>query len=83
MANLKDDDLKSMKYDDFCIVNARSLIGRLLITVLYTSLFMRSQRTLTYFVRGSITVLRLPSCLTCLDSAALLMFNQEQIYLLG
>ena len=32
------------------------------------------QRTLTYFVRGSIDV-RLTSCLTGLDSAALLLFN--------
>ena len=37
--------------------------------------------TLTYFVKGSITVLQLTSCLGGLDSAALLMFNQQQIYL--
>ena len=34
---------------------------------------------LTYFIRGSITV-HLTSCLTCLDSAALLMLNKQQIY---
>ena len=38
------------------------------------------QKTLTYFVTRSITV-RLTSCLTGLNSAALLMFNQQQIYL--
>ena len=43
---------------------------------------MFMQRTLSYFVRGSITV-RLTSCLTGLDSAALLMFNQQKIYLFG
>ena len=40
------------------------------------------QRTLTYFARGSITV-HLTSCLTGLDSAALPMFYQLQIYLFG
>ena len=39
-----------------------------------------SQGTLTYFVRGSITVW-LTSYWTGLDSAAVLMFNQQQIYL--
>ena len=38
------------------------------------------QRTLIYFVRGSITVL-LTSCLTGLDSVSLLMFNQQKINL--
>ena len=38
--------------------------------------------TLIYFVKGSITV-QLTSCLTGFDSAALLMFNQQQIYLFG
>ena len=33
-------------------------------------------------LRGSVTV-RMTSCLTSLDSAALLMFNQQQIYLFG
>ena len=33
-------------------------------------------------LRGSITVL-LTSCLFCLDSAALLMLNEQQIYLFG
>ena len=40
------------------------------------------QRTLTHFVRGSITVW-LTSGLTGFDSAALFMFNQQQIYLFG
>ena len=40
------------------------------------------QRTLTYFVRGSITV-RLTSCLTGYNSAALLVFNLIQIYKFG
>ena len=38
------------------------------------------KRTLTYFIRGSITEW-LASCMTGLDSAALLMINQQQIYL--
>ena len=33
-------------------------------------------------LRGSITV-RLTSCLFCLDSAALLLLNEQQFYLLG
>ena len=37
-------------------------------------------RTHAHFVRGSITV-QLTYCLTGLDSDALLMFNQQQIYL--
>ena len=37
------------------------------------------QETLTYFVRGSITV-RLTSCLTGYDSAAMFVFNSQQIY---
>ena len=41
---------------------------------------MYMQRTLNYFVSGSITVRQI-SCLTSLDSAALRMFNQQQIYL--
>ena len=41
-----------------------------------------SHRTLAYFVSGSITVW-LTSCLSGLDSAALLMLNQQQIYLFG
>ena len=41
-----------------------------------------SQRTLTYFIRGNITV-RLTSCLTGLDSAVLLNWNYEQICLFG
>ena len=41
-----------------------------------------SQRTLTCFLSGSITVW-LTLCLTGLDSATLLMFNQQQIYLFG
>ena len=41
-----------------------------------------SQRTLTYFIRGSITG-RLTSCLTGQDSAALLMLNQIEIYKFG
>ena len=41
-----------------------------------------SQRTLTYFVRGSITVM-LISCLTGLDSVVLLFKNYQQIDLLG
>ena len=40
------------------------------------------QRTLTYFLRESIIV-RLTSCLTGFDSAALHMFNQQQMYLFG
>ena len=40
------------------------------------------QRTLTYFTRGSITVW-LTSCSTGLYSAALLILNQQQIYLFG
>ena len=40
------------------------------------------QTTLTYFVRGNITVL-LTSCLTGLDSAILLNWNYKQIYLFG
>ena len=41
-----------------------------------------NQKTLIYFVRGSIIVW-LVSCLTGMDSAALFMFNQQQIYLFG
>ena len=40
------------------------------------------QRTLTYFVRGSISV-QLTSCLTGLNSAALLMLNQIQLFKFG
>ena len=40
------------------------------------------QRTLTYLERGSISV-RLTSCLTGLDSAPLLIYYQQQIYLIG
>ena len=40
------------------------------------------QRTLTYFVRGNITV-RLTSCLTGLDSAVLLNWSYKQICLFG
>ena len=40
------------------------------------------QRTLTYFVRGSITV-QPTSCLTGLDWAALFMFNLQHIYSFG
>ena len=40
------------------------------------------QRTLTYFVRGNITVW-LTSCLTGLDSAVLLNWNYKQISLFG
>ena len=39
------------------------------------------QRTLTYFITGSIPVWL--TCLTGFDPAALLMFNQKQIYLFG
>ena len=42
--------------------------------------FRIEQITLSYFVRESITVC-LTSCLTGLDSAALLMYNQKMIYL--
>ena len=41
-----------------------------------------NQRTLTYFVRGNITV-QLTSCLTGLDSAVLLNWNYKQICLFG
>ena len=41
-----------------------------------------NQRTFTYFVTGSITV-RLTSCFICLVSAALLLLNEEHIYLFG
>ena len=37
------------------------------------------QRTLTYFIRGSITV-RVSSCLTGKDSAVLLMLNLIEIF---
>ena len=49
-----------------------------------TTLHLRvlSQRTLTYFVRGSITI-QLTSCLTGVDSAALLMLNYIDIYMFG
>ena len=40
------------------------------------------QRILAYFVRGSFTA-QLTSSLFCLDSAALLMWYYQQIYLLG
>ena len=40
------------------------------------------QRTLTYLERGSISV-RLTSWLTGLDSAPLLIYYQQQIYLIG
>ena len=40
------------------------------------------QRTLTHFKRRRIPVWQ-TSCLTGLDSAALLMLNQQQIYLFG
>ena len=40
------------------------------------------QRTLTYFIRGSITV-QLTSFLTGYDSAALFGFNSQHIYLFG
>ena len=40
------------------------------------------QRTLTYFVKGNITV-QLTSCLTGLDSAFLLNWNYKQICLFG
>ena len=43
---------------------------------------VKAFRTLTYFIRGSITV-RLTSCLNGLNSAALVMFNQQLIYLFG
>ena len=40
------------------------------------------QKTLTYFIRGSITV-QLTSCLFCLDLAALLLLNFKHIHLFG
>ena len=39
-------------------------------------------KILYYFIKGSVTV-HLTSCFICLDLAALLMFNQQQIYLIG
>ena len=45
-------------------------------------LIILNQKTLTYFVRGSISVW-LTSCLIRLDSAALLYSNDQQIYLFG
>ena len=45
-------------------------------------MFIPNQRTLTFFSTGSITAW-LTSCLTGLDLAALLMFNQQQIFMFG
>ena len=52
------------------------------ITLTTLHLQVLSQRTLTYFVRGSITI-QLTSCLTGVDSAALLMLNYIDIYMFG
>ena len=51
---------------------------------LVTNRLFLTQRTLTYFVRGKVSLfLQLTSKLSGLGSAGLLMINQQQIYLFG